>query len=195
MPGLRYAAAPHPHAAHLLAASNGAADPYLPMLHVRRDLHHKTLNLSKAPPPPSPTQAAAGQPANSLVEPARPPSQPLHSPHEAMPSFLGSIPVRKRILPPPPPPPPPPLVELVVDHHQRSFLESQSLYALNMSRHPPRQLLCKPPPPPPPSSSSSSSSSTPSSSEKEANAAAPQPAAAPAAPRRTGFSIEDIMRR
>ncbi|XP_034101670.1 protein bowel [Drosophila albomicans] len=215
MPSLRYAAAPGPpppgaalhpaHAAHLLAAANG--DPYLPMLHVRRDLHHKTLNLSKAPPPTATATAPQQQPPppppsiSTSVEPTRPPSQPLHSPHEAMPSFLGSIPVRKRILPPPPP-----LVDLVVDH-QRTFLENQSIYALNMSRHPPRQLLCKPPQPAEScvtsekevvisgAASTAQAAVAPPPPPQATAAAAPAAPVAPAAPRRTGFSIEDIMRR
>ncbi|XP_017857304.1 PREDICTED: protein bowel isoform X1 [Drosophila arizonae] len=194
MPSLRYAPPPAgpapaaPHHGHLLPPVNG--DPYLPMLHVRRDLHHKTLNLSKTTP------ASATPPSivtsGSSAEPARPPSQPLHSPHEAMPSFLGSIPVRKRILPPPAP-----LVDLV--EHQRSYLES---YAINMSRHPPRQLLCKP--------SATEACAAPEKEAVPAAPAAPPPASQPAPPaasappvvapppappRRTGFSIEDIMRR
>jgi len=214
MPSLRYApptappgqapapppSAPHhTHHTHLLPPGNG--DPYLPMLHVRRDLHHKTLNLSKAalPTPPSiVTSSSTIISTTTTTEPSRPPSQPLHSPHEAMPSFLGSIPVRKRILPPPPP-----LVDLV--DHQRSFLENQSIYALNMSRHPPRQLLCKPstvetekeaaPAPPPPPPVVAPAAPPPPAAAAAPPTPAPAPAPAPAPPRRTGFSIEDIMRR
>ncbi|XP_030556554.1 protein bowel [Drosophila novamexicana] len=196
--------APHHGHAHLLPPVNG--DPYLPMLHVRRDLHHKTLNLSKTSPstPPSIVTSSSSSSSGS-TEPARPPSQPLHSPHEALPSFLGSIPVRKRILPPPPP-----LVELV--DHQRTYLENSGIYALNMSRHPPRQLMCKPPatetcappdkgaprPPAPPAAVAVPGAAPPPTPTAVAAAATPPsaaPAPAPAPPRRTGFSIEDIMRR
>ncbi|KAH8355814.1 hypothetical protein KR200_007247 [Drosophila serrata] len=175
--------------AHLLPP-NG--DPYLPILHVRRDLHHKSLNLSKAAPPPPTPPSISIQPETS-----KPPNQPLHSPHEAMPSFLGSIPMRKRILPPPPP-----TLDLMDPQHHhhhhpglggpRTFVDNPGIYALNMSRHPPRQLLGKPPP------------STETNCEKGAGAP-PGPGAPPVAvppiapqaapPRRTGFSIEDIMRR
>ncbi|KAH8412708.1 hypothetical protein KR009_004888 [Drosophila setifemur] len=174
---------PHPHPGHAhLLPPNG--DPYLPILHVRRDLHHKSLNLSKGAPPTPPTIIT--QPETS-----KPPNQPLHSPHEAMPSFLGSIPMRKRILPPP-------TLDLMDPHHHpglgpRTFVDSPSIYALNMSRHPPRQLLGKPP---------NSTETSGANSEKvvvpqgAAPPIAPPPAPpAPAPPRRTGFSIEDIMRR
>lgn len=167
----------HPGHPHLLPP-NG--DPYLPILHVRRDLHHKSLNLSKAgvPPPPHTPPTIITQP-----ESGKPPNQPLHSPHEAMPSFLGSIPMRKRILPAP-------TLDLMDPHHhpglgQRTFVESPSIYALNMSRHPPRQLLGKPP----------STETSGATTEKGPPVAAPPIAPLPAPPRRTGFSIEDIMRR
>ncbi|XP_005189670.2 protein bowel [Musca domestica] len=132
-------------------------DPYMPLLHVRRDLHSTKPNMMAGPtdlkvqiqpngiPPgvlmdnngknqgPPPTQQ---QPPQTQVPPssAQPPSAPLHSPHEAVPSFLGSIPIRKRALgmefehmhahaalgqrPPPPPP----------------FATAGNMYALNMSR-------------------------------------------------------------
>ncbi|XP_068150920.1 protein bowel [Drosophila tropicalis] len=182
---------PHPH----LLPPN--ADPYLPMLHVRRDLHHKSLNLSKiaaatAPPPaPQPPAALQAPPPtiiinNSTESSTKPSPQPLHSPHEAMPSFLGSIPMRKRILPQPAPPPQSSLDIM----NQRCFMENQSIYALNMSRHPPRQLLGKP---------VSSTETSARDKEPPGQGPAPPPAVQPpavvAAPRRTGFSIEDIMRR
>ncbi|KAH8353048.1 hypothetical protein KR084_008510 [Drosophila pseudotakahashii] len=155
-------------------------DPYLPILHVRRDLHHKSLNLSKgagAPPPPHTPPTIITQPESGKP----PPNQPMHSPHEAMPSFLGSIPMRKRILPAPP-------LDMMDPHHHpvglgpRTFVDNPSVYALNMSRHPPRQLLGKPP-------------STETSGAATEKAAPPVAAPPPAPPRRTGFSIEDIMRR
>ncbi|KMY87980.1 protein bowel [Drosophila simulans] len=167
----------HPGHPHLLPP-NG--DPYLPILHVRRDLHHKSLNLSKAgvPPPPHTPPTIITQP-----ESGKPPNQPLHSPHEAMPSFLGSIPMRKRILPAP-------TLDLMDPHHhpglgQRTYVDSPSIYALNMSRHPPRQLLGKPP----------STETSGATTEKGPPVAPPPIAPPPAPPRRTGFSIEDIMRR
>jgi len=169
----------HPHQGHSIALLPPNGDPYLPILHVRRDLHHKSLNLSKgAPPPPHTPPTIITQP-----ESGKPPNQPLHSPHEAMPSFLGSIPMRKRILPAP-------TLDLMDPHHHpglgpRTFVDSPSIYALNMSRHPPRQLLGKPP----------STETSGATTEKGPPVAAPPIAPPPAPPRRTGFSIEDIMRR
>ncbi|XP_061392052.1 protein bowel [Musca vetustissima] len=132
-------------------------DPYMPLLHVRRDLHstkpgimaHGPTDLKvqiqpNGIPPGGATlqgvimdngsKSLGTQPPQqtATASPSQPPSAPLHSPHEAVPSFLGSIPIRKRALgmefehmhahalaqrPPPPP-----------------FASAGNMYALNMSR-------------------------------------------------------------
>ncbi|XP_075153569.1 brother of odd with entrails limited [Haematobia irritans] len=125
-----------------------ANDPYLPLLHVRRDLHSKPLTLAGPtdlkvqiqpggiPPGPLPilidTNAKSQPPTGQGQHPT--PPAPLHSPHEAVPSFLGSIPIRKRALG----------VEFEHMHahalgHNRAppppqFAPNANMYALNMSR-------------------------------------------------------------
>ena len=111
-------------------------DPYMPLLHVRRDLHTKNLIQS-----PTDLKVQTHQPGNVpstgslpvIIDATRmqappPPPPPLHSPHEAVPSFLGSIPIRKRSLG----------VEFEHMHalSQRTptFGTSPNIYALNMSR-------------------------------------------------------------
>lgn len=62
------------------------ADSFVPMLHVRRDLHHKNPNASPtlaAPPAPSTVTSATAAASSS-------------SNMETPPNFLGSIPIRKR---------------------------------------------------------------------------------------------------
>lgn len=228
-------------------SSSNQPEPYIPMLHVRRDLHTKP-NM-----PPGMIANTPSTIAISGVEPRKSPSQPLHSPLEAIPSFLGSIPIRKR-----------PIChesDINLLNQQRSYTvaANQNMVALNMSRAhvqtlhafksipPPLQALTvqksltapMPTPPQPihqppciaeessnPVSESSSSSSSgastymlpvkvsaqlkpqheqhplptqsPSSSSSAAAAAAAVGAATPPQnqpPKRTGFSIEDIMRR
>lgn len=164
---------------HSPSTSNGP-EPYIPMLHVRRDLHPKTLLLSAAemkganimppgvlvgassiptptqPPPPTastipltPVLTQATQPTG--ITPAAPPTplpplldtgknlqQPLHSPLESMPSFLGSIPIRKRIVG----------LEQIADA-QRAYnahAQNAGLMALNMTRSN-ATLKAAPPPP------------------------------------------------
>ncbi|XP_011188787.2 protein bowel [Zeugodacus cucurbitae] len=151
---------------HSPSTSNGP-EPYIPMLHVRRDLHPKALLLNAAEmkganimppgilvgatgipttaqaPPNAPTIAIppvltqATQPAG--VAPTAPPpplpplldtgknlQQPLHSPLESMPSFLGSIPIRKRIVG----------LEQMADAQRvyNAHTQNASLMALNMTR-------------------------------------------------------------
>ncbi|XP_065356988.1 protein bowel [Calliphora vicina] len=240
-------------------------DPYMPLLHVRRDLH--TKNLMQSPTDLKVQTQTGALPTASLpviidatrIQAPQHPA-PLHSPHEPVPSFLGSIPIRKRALG----------VEFEHIHalSQRGppFPGNANIYALNMSRPhlhalqtaaaasvikleasvppshlgpPPPNMTSKPGPylptnyhlnqPPPPSSSkstsiaesylhhtnrnshheattstpassaaTSSSSQTSSSSSALAGPSHNQPPAnlAPPPPvKRTGFSIEDIMRR
>ncbi|XP_067624706.1 protein bowel [Eurosta solidaginis] len=158
---------------HSPSTSNGP-EPYIPMLHVRRDLHPKALLLAGAdmkvanimppgvmvataagasslpgvpqslpPPPPPPSaatvalsspltsggQTAVGQPPPlpqpPLIEPVKNLQQPLHSPLESMPSFLGSIPIRKRILG---------LEQMAEAQRAYSVATSSGLMALNMTR-------------------------------------------------------------
>ncbi|XP_004531343.1 protein bowel [Ceratitis capitata] len=174
---------------HSPSTSNGP-EPYIPMLHVRRDLHPKGLLLTSAdippgvmiaapppvgaptqpaPPPTAPTitlpsavlansgaQASGASPSASQPPPPplppliEPPGKclqpPLHSPLESMPSFLGSIPIRKRIVG----------LEQMADA-QRAYnaaaqqATNSGLMALNMTRshgvmkiHPPPLLTGKP---------------------------------------------------
>lgn len=250
-------------------------DPYMPLLHVRRDLHTKNLMQSptdlKVQTSAGPLQATATAlpviiDATRIQAPPPPPPAPLHSPHDPVPSFLGSIPIRKRSLG----------VEFEHIHalSQRAppFAGNPNIYALNMSRPhlhalqsaaaasvikleasvppshlgpPPPNMASKPgpylptnyhvnqaPPPSVPQNSSKSSTLTDSyilhtnrNSHMEASAnSAPSTAASaassssqasssssglagqshnhqpppppnPAPVKRTGFSIEDIMRR
>lgn len=126
-------------------SANDSNEPYIPLLHVRRDLHSKALmqgptDLKVQTQPGGIPQSGALPPV--IMEPnktqAPPPQQqqpqptaPLHSPHEAVPSFLGSIPIRKRALG----------VEFEHLHAhalgQRpppTFAANPNIYALNMSR-------------------------------------------------------------
>ncbi|XP_046807638.1 protein bowel [Lucilia cuprina] len=109
-------------------------DPYMPLLHVRRDLHNKNLMQNptdlKVQTQTGGNLTTASLPviidANRIQAP--PPPAPLHSPHEPVPSFLGSIPIRKRSL------------GVEFDHihalSQRGppFASNPNIYALNMSR-------------------------------------------------------------
>lgn len=115
-------------------ATNDANDPYIPLLHVRRDLHTKSL-LQNPTDLKVQTQTGVLQPPASLpviIDATRiqapPPPASLNSPHEPVPSFLGSIPIRKRSLG----------VEFEHMHtlNQRAatFNSNPNLYALNMSR-------------------------------------------------------------
>ncbi|XP_059612812.1 uncharacterized protein LOC132259267 [Phlebotomus argentipes] len=113
-------------------------EPYVPMLHVRRDLHHK-----------APTATVT----SGLLDPGA--------------AFLGHIPLRKRPLGPEGEP-----IALLPPRH---ILSPHHMgHPLSMPRHPPllkppEELLLSPP-------------------------VAPDPPAPAAPPRKTGFSIEDIMR-
>uniref|UniRef100_A0A0K8W9B0 Protein bowel n=1 Tax=Bactrocera latifrons TaxID=174628 RepID=A0A0K8W9B0_BACLA len=164
---------------HSPSTSNGP-EPYIPMLHVRRDLHPKALLLSAAemkganiippgvlvgaPALPTPTQqppptastialppvltqatqasgiapAAPPPPLPPLLDTGKNLQQPLHSPLESMPSFLGSIPIRKRIVG----------LEQIAEA-QRAYnahTQNAGLMALNMTRtH--TALKATPPPP------------------------------------------------
>lgn len=111
------------------------SDSYMPLLHVRRDLHTKNLIQNptdlKVQTQPGNVPSTGSLPV--IIDATRmqappPPPPPLHSPHEAVPSFLGSIPIRKRALG----------VEFEHMHalSQRAppFGTSPNIYALNMSR-------------------------------------------------------------
>lgn len=166
---------------HSPSTSNGP-EPYIPMLHVRRDLHPKALLLSagemkganimppgvlvgasaiptptQQPPPTASTmslpavltQATQASGIAAAAPPPPPPlpplldtgknlQQPLHSPLESMPSFLGSIPIRKRIVG----------LEQMADA-QRAYnahTQNAGLMALNMTRSH-AALKAAPPPP------------------------------------------------
>ncbi|XP_073827363.1 brother of odd with entrails limited [Musca autumnalis] len=138
-----------------------ASDPYMPLLHVRRDLHSTKppmmggatdLKVQQIQPggggggiPPGAAglqgvimdASGKNQPPPPQSQPAPPPAQPqptapLHSPHEAVPSFLGSIPIRKRAL------------GMEFEHMHAAahalgqrpppFATAGNMYALNMSR-------------------------------------------------------------
>jgi odd-skipped-like protein len=156
-------------------SSSGRADIFLPMLHVRRDLHHK-LNR------PSSTITS------SLVD-------------NSIPNFLSSIPLRKRP------------IGADGEPYLPNLPRNIALY--NMHRNhplmkPPEDLIISPiiaPDPqldsiPPqqqqqiigsPTLSTQSSSSLSSPGNVAKNQAQQQQSNGP--PKRTGFSIEDIMRR
>ncbi|XP_054742813.1 protein bowel [Anastrepha obliqua] len=177
---------------HSPSTSNGP-EPYIPMLHVRRDLHPKALLLAgvemksanllppnvmiatvaaaqttstQPPQPPQPTAAppitlppgltSAGTHTSSgaqptgvpppplppLVEPGKNLQQPLHSPLESMPSFLGSIPIRKRIVG---------LEQMADAQRAYNVTTNTGLMALNMTRtHVAMKVATHPPQPPPP---------------------------------------------
>ncbi|XP_037958377.1 protein bowel [Teleopsis dalmanni] len=110
---------------------NSGSNPYIPVLHVRRDLHSKHLLFpstdikSKTLSPPQHQQLQS-----SFLNTAKTsmPTQPLHSPLDVMPSFLGSIPLRKRssgIID----------LEHVQNINQKSYSDNISVVALNMARH------------------------------------------------------------
>ncbi|XP_055838093.1 protein bowel [Episyrphus balteatus] len=187
-------------------SSHKPPEPYIPMLHVRRDLHHHK---------------------NSSTPPVNTDTLSSHSALDSMPSFLGSIPIRKRP------------IGLDGEPHLRSpQFTSHSHMAINMSRqnhplmkppkediplhdmapptlttklhHPPilhpatvtSQILIEPGPPPemsmhvspapsgPLAPPSAPGPPPPQQVPRAPNHQPPQPP-----PRRTGFSIEDIMRR
>uniref|UniRef100_A0A1I8P6H2 C2H2-type domain-containing protein n=1 Tax=Stomoxys calcitrans TaxID=35570 RepID=A0A1I8P6H2_STOCA len=127
-----------------MAGHESNAEAYLPLLHVRRDLHSKPLMTGPTdlkvqikpggiPPGAMPVlidTSSKTQATGTQGQTTAPPA-PLHSPHEAVPSFLGSIPIRKRAL------------GVEFDHlhahalgHGRPppFAPNASMYALNMSR-------------------------------------------------------------
>lgn len=120
--------------------ANETNDPYMPLLHVRRDLHSKPLmpgptdlkvQIQPGGMPPGAMPVIIDTAAKTQPTPQpQPPPAPLHSPHEPVPSFLGSIPIRKRALG----------VEFEHMHahalSQRppTFVSNANMYALNMSR-------------------------------------------------------------
>ncbi|XP_036328527.1 protein bowel [Rhagoletis pomonella] len=165
---------------HSPSTSNGP-EPYIPMLHVRRDLHPKALLLVGAemkggvsmlppgvmvataaaatpppqqslPPPPlaAPTIALSPGAPPAVVQPSPPPlpplvepgknlQQPLHSPLESMPSFLGSIPIRKRIVG---------FEQMAEAQRAYSVTTNAGMLALNMSRSHAAMKGLPPPPTP-----------------------------------------------
>jgi odd-skipped-like protein len=144
------------------AAANGRGDIFMPMLHVRRDLHHK-LNRSS-------TVTSSG----ALVD-------------NSAPSFLSSIPLRKRP------------IGADGEPYLPSLSRNIGLYNLHRN-HPllkPSEELLVPPIINSPSDSNQEHIGSPpalsSSSNHSASSAGSSGNAAP--PKRTGFSIEDIMRR
>lgn len=172
------------NSAHIYS-SNSRSDIFMPMLHVRRDLHHK-LNRSSSTI------------TSGLVD---------HS----TPNFLSSIPLRKRP------------IGSDGEPYLPSLSRNIGLYNLNRN-HPllksTEELLVAPsipsdssnsnqdaghsssmmgsPPIISPSQASSTSSSISTSSTSQTTTTNPQQPTVPvvaAPPKRTGFSIEDIMRR
>jgi odd-skipped-like protein len=165
---------------HPTAAANSRADIFMPMLHVRRDLHHK-LNRSSS-------TITSGLVDNSA------------------PNFLSSIPLRKRPIGADGEPYLPSLsrnIGLYNLHRNHPLLKSTEVELLvppiitspdsNQDSHhssPLPQLIGSPPIL---SSSSNHSASSVGSSNQAPSTSNGNASAAP--PKRTGFSIEDIMRR
>lgn len=164
------------NSAHMQSASS-RSDMFIPMLHVRRDLHHKM-----------------GRPTTSTVT-----SGLMDHP---TPNFLSSIPLRKRPIGPDGEP------------YLPSLSRNIGLYGLHRNHpllKPPEELMMPPVVPPevvnsnheplpmhPPGNLPVTQlmGSPPLTSPPQAPTAIQQPqSAAAAAPKRTGFSIEDIMRR
>lgn len=192
-------------------ANKSHQESFVPMLHVRRDLHHKNPSCSLSSPGPSSTATE-----NNLEDP---------------PNLLSSIPMRKRPfsmisdnhslirrsfmsnpsnmghplnlsgghhplinqpLPPPQPPEeilraPPPMLQLPPTHDK---IPRPSVPPII---EPPKSLVVPPP-------LMASCTDDPKHSLQNASSVRPVPPQPPpqqpaAPPRRTGFSIEDIMRR
>jgi odd-skipped len=177
------------NSAHMQQTS-GRSDMFIPMLHVRRDLHHK--------------MGVSGRPSSSLSSSTVTSSGLMDHP---TPNFLSSIPLRKRPIGPDGEPYLPSLsrnIGLYGLHRNHPLLKppedlmmppmiSPDVANSNHEALPMRssvttpgalpQLMGSPPLISPPQAPTSSSSTQ-------------QPAASVAAPpKRTGFSIEDIMRR
>uniref|UniRef100_A0A1B0BC74 C2H2-type domain-containing protein n=1 Tax=Glossina palpalis gambiensis TaxID=67801 RepID=A0A1B0BC74_9MUSC len=115
--------------------SSEPSEPYIPLLHVRRDLHStktlapsssniKSMPPTQLPPPPPPTVPVMVDTIKSQQ------TQQMLSPHEPVPSFLGSIPIRKRSLG----------LEFEHSHalnqrpHAYGGATNPNMYAINMSR-------------------------------------------------------------
>lgn len=169
-----------------------SSETFVPMLHVRRDLHHKSSNATIT--------------SNVLEHP---------------PSFLGSMPIRKR--PIGPDGEPHPIIGRYshhITHHPLSLTKPHTLLKppddLILPTIIPSEPNIEPlvlhqtlPPPPPPNSSILSPSlplpqigllsnpqpSTSSSVPQQQQQSIHQPPPQPQPPRKTGFSIEEIMRR
>lgn len=183
----------HPPSSH---STSSRSEIFVPMLHVRRDLHHKL--------------GAAGRTStvtSGLLD---------HHPHHPTPNFLSSVPLRKRPIGPDGEPhlpmigrnmiyslhrnhpllkPPEDLMmPQIVSPTEMSSTSHDQLMHSTIPSQPPAVLLGSPNP---------LISPVPSSHQAPAQVAQvqavpippPAPAAAPTPPRRTGFSIEDIMRR
>lgn len=162
------------NSAHMQSLA-GRAEMFIPMLHVRRDLHHKVGASSR---PTSTTVTSA------LID-------------HRTPNFLSSIPLRKRPIGPDGEP------------YLPSLSRTMGMYGLHRNHpmlKPPDELMLPPIVSPDGASSSSTTSangglsqlmgSPPLVSPPPQQQQPPtQPAASAAAPKRTGFSIEDIMRR
>jgi odd-skipped len=164
------------NSAHMQSTSS-RSDMFLPMLHVRRDLHHKMSNRS------TPSTVTSG-----LME-------------HPTPNFLSSIPLRKRPIGPDGEP------------YLPSISRNIGLYGLHRNHpllKPPDELML--PPVISPDAGNSNHESLPMhtngnlpqlmgspplvSPPQASTSSQQQPAAGNAAPpKRTGFSIEDIMRR
>lgn len=169
------------NSAHMQSASS-RSDLYIPMLHVRRDLHHKHGSSSRT------TSATV---TSGLID-------------HRTPNFLSSIPLRKRPIGPDGEPYLPSMsrnIGIFGLHRNHPLLKPPDELMMPptdvassphepMPMHPPvvgapGNLIGSPPLISPPQASTSNG--LPS--------AQPQPSPAAAQPKRTGFSIEDIMRR
>lgn len=154
------------------SSSNRSADMFMPMLHVRRDLHHKIINR-----PTSSTTVTS-----RLVD---------------HPNFLSSIPLRKRPIGPDGEP-----------YLPGSLSRNVGLYGMHRNHplmKPPDELMMPPMISPNESETISHHSTTPVPTNLTQMMGSP-PLISPstssssssqqqAPPKRTGFSIEDIMRR
>lgn len=151
------------NSAHMQSASS-RSDMFLPMLHVRRDLHHKAGVSSRS---------TASTVTSGLMD-------------HPTPNFLSSIPLRKRPIGPDGEP------------YLPSLSRNIGLYGLHRNHpllKPPEELMM---PPPEAASLPQLMGSPPLISPPQAatpHVAPSTSATAAAPPKRTGFSIEDIMRR
>ncbi|XP_062548376.1 protein bowel [Armigeres subalbatus] len=210
-------------------------DMFIPMLHVRRDLHHKVGLIGRASAtitsgllepggpffghiplrkramgPDGEPYPIMGRPIlSSHIPPAminqrpmmkppdeshKPPSRPSDSPHEPIPMISPSVPSSPNLLSPHVNLPPPPSQS----QHPMNLVNLSNLPP-PIAHSPPNPSGCPSQPstssqPPPPQSASSSTATRQSQQSPAAQPPQPPTGAAPP-PRKTGFSIEDIMRR